>query len=813
MGTGQPELHYETIDSRARPARVAVLVDVGDSDWRQTVLRVIEFLSSIWGGKHSVIVPTDGATIAPHFWTILEKFSPDYVYYYQKTGEDIRISDPSQYAEQLHAEIARCGHDPDELLHERIDQELRKIRTTRFAIKSNLCSQIANRVVPFHFEEHMDAIQCNDYVPYQLTAISNVLPYIDAPREFTHFQIPTEIDAAWHAAHTGVYSDQVAQQLQDLGFKEATVIVVPEMVGDFVRWISGGELNNGRQALYDALDLGPGFAPPGKDSPTPFEISMAQVGYYGRPQAHSTGAQRFAFVIGNSLEDYCLAYNLSRIGYRSVWLPLKWIDGIERNQDSILKTSIAFAVSAVPTESVRNSRFRVCSASLANDDVEKELGRLKQGFGSALKFGTVVSSSASEVALSAANHVTPYCIDSPNNLAIWPFLGQKSVGGIRSPLPSGFRAMNATKHRWVVDVEVLGQAIPSIPDLAGALIDRGQFEGSTGTRLTGHKLAYTCPAVMVFGDNIHANLPRPPIKLFDIFDAVSSLAQSGSLQCQLSDKGIYQRDSLEKLGGIAQAARILRDLTSCSVFRKFLDDSVRGKGTYDEGCALSDKRSYLDLAAVSKIMRGNDEAATLFVDNLVASRVLYRGFILGCGICKHVGWYSLGELSDAFQCTRCGRQQLLRREHWKHPASPQIFYKLDEIVYQFLKSDGDVTALALDYMAQNSSHSFHYTPEIKFHGDSPLAGEIDLCAVWNGMLTIGEAKKQGELALKDRSKIIQKYVGLAELLHARQVVFCTTSPQWRQATYEQILEAFKGKLAVPIFLTASQLLTQTIGQR
>ena len=83
MLTDEPQLHYETIESRARPARIAVLINSSDADWLHTAVRIIEFLSSIWGGKHSIIVPTDGSTIEPTFWAILEKFSPDYVYFYR----------------------------------------------------------------------------------------------------------------------------------------------------------------------------------------------------------------------------------------------------------------------------------------------------------------------------------------------------------------------------------------------------------------------------------------------------------------------------------------------------------------------------------------------------------------------------------------------------------------------------------------------------------------------------------------------------------------------------------------------------------
>jgi len=327
-----------------------------------------------------------------------------------------------------------------------------------------------------------------------------------------------------------------------------------------------------------------------------------------------------------------------------------------------------------------------------------------------------------------------------------------------------------------------------------------------------HALAYACPgSFLIIGDDINANLQNPEIRLFDTFTAVSSIAAANGYACQLSDKGIYQRDSFGKFGGFFNAANLLiKDKSSRAVFGKFLDHAKREQGTYDEGCVLhAEKRTYLDLAATAKLMGGDQNAAVVLLDKLIAAKVMYRGFILGCAVCKHVAWYSLADLTDEFGCTRCGREQTISRQHWREPAAPQIFYKLDEIVYQFLKSDGDVVALGLDYMARNSKHPFNYSPEIEFRkSDSTLMGEIDFCAVYDGLLTIGEAKKKGELASSkgESRKIIDKYARLADMLNARRVLFCTTSPEWKSSTVEAVQRAFHGKLAVPTFLAAEELL-------
>lgn len=226
---------------------------------------------------------------------------------------------------------------------------------------------------------------------------------------------------------------------------------------------------------------------------------------------------------------------------------------------------------------------------------------------------------------------------------------------------------------------------------------------------------------------------------------------------------------------------------------------------FDEGCVLhADKRTYLDLTAVEKLMEGDQAATISLLDKLIVARVIYRGFVLGCNVCKHVEWYSLAELADEFQCRRCGRKQMIGHQHWKHPAAPQVFYKLDEIVYQFLKNDGDVVTLSLDHMLRASKLQFNYCTEVEFRNkNSELIGEIDFCAVWNGLLTIGEAKKNSGLL---SASVAEKYAHMATILYARQVCFCTMSPQWKSSTVERVQGAFQGKLAAPVFLAADELL-------
>ena len=70
---------FQTFVTRLRPHRVAALTDVNDPTWEQCSWEIIEYLTQLWGGYHSLIVPTDGKAIDTVFWKFLSAFDPDII--------------------------------------------------------------------------------------------------------------------------------------------------------------------------------------------------------------------------------------------------------------------------------------------------------------------------------------------------------------------------------------------------------------------------------------------------------------------------------------------------------------------------------------------------------------------------------------------------------------------------------------------------------------------------------------------------------------------------------------------------------------
>ena len=100
-------MEFQTVLSSVRPPRIAVLIDKNNQSWSTSVQPVLEFLTQLWGGEHSLLIPTDGTSIDPIFWNLLEAFDSDYVYRYLETGRDDQLSNPEQFKVAVNVQVAK----------------------------------------------------------------------------------------------------------------------------------------------------------------------------------------------------------------------------------------------------------------------------------------------------------------------------------------------------------------------------------------------------------------------------------------------------------------------------------------------------------------------------------------------------------------------------------------------------------------------------------------------------------------------------------------------------------------------------------
>jgi hypothetical protein len=386
MPPSEEDLHYEVIETRARPPRVAVLIDSADEAWRHTILRILEFLSSIWGGQHSVIIPTDGRIIAEPFWRVLEKFSPDHLWCYQKTGEDIRISNPEEFELMVLTTTAEGQRHLPEFpqLEENIRSELPDaIIVPAFSLDDQLRFDIIDRIIPFHFEKSIHGIT-QGITPYELTKIAEVLPCVNHPTSYISFELPDIVEPVWWVARTGKYAESTLNELNSLGVHEDRIRVHENEVYDFAHWIAGGS-HSLRREIAASLGTCSSFTPPDRTTkPLPFDLTMSQVGLYGRGFSWHEIRSRFALVLGDSVADFCLSYCLPKIDVPACWIPLKWIDHFSGGGSTILRSCVTSAVLASPHETRREGGLMVCTMSAEPDSINVAMEGLNKYCGPGL---------------------------------------------------------------------------------------------------------------------------------------------------------------------------------------------------------------------------------------------------------------------------------------------------------------------------------------------------------------------------------------------------------------------------------------------
>jgi hypothetical protein len=223
-----------------------------------------------------------------------------------------------------------------------------------------------------------------------------------------------------------------------------------------------------------------------------------------------------------------------------------------------------------------------------------------------------------------------------------------------------------------------------------------------------------CPGAFVMGSDPDFNSLRPSIRVPSALDIFRLALGYCGYDCEISDKGRYESETIDKLGGLEAARRVFRDSSRRALLEKFLDQVKPKKDVFDEGVPLKDERRYLNFDAIVKLL-GSAGSATAVIDDYVGKRVFYRGLILKCTNCSDLDWFSIDEITHAFTCRRCGKNQQYTKSNWNHPDEPSWFYKLDEIVYQALLNNSATPILTLGALREKYNESFLFCPELRIN--------------------------------------------------------------------------------------------------
>jgi hypothetical protein len=781
-----------------------VLVDETDKDWQQSCLRIIEFYSRLWGGAYNLIVPTDGNDIDERFWTILEAFDPDHLISYGKSGRDFFLNHPDQYEAQLNAEIASfMAQAPDsdvQWARGEIDRQFKDSRISEFQISEKLQTQLRLRLCPFWFENWTveGPISAGSEPDYPLTDLVKIILSTEHPDRFAVIDVPgEEVPKLWFTAATGSFTLETAKALEELGILEDKYVLSDNLSGLIELTVTGG-IRKPRvvRDVSDALFR--------LDGILPYQLSMLQLGLY-RSSKYAGYAEPLILVAGNTLQDFCLYYCLSRMRDRVVWmlpsLTEKAIAGTS-GQATRAERSFMYELNSGGYSPRSQGGFAATTYSLTEPQLEAVTANLKlpgfRNLQAPIKQTPPIDDllRVPLVAYERDNLQRDIPVQLSNEVSLSPF---------PTPKPKNFSKIHPYEHRYITQLTIAKETPPKHFDLGHRIIPDHRYS-TKDTRIGRDGPAYFCPSVAWFGGDIDTALVRPHLRLPPLHKIVEELAGKDGYQVRPSDKGIYADESIAKWGGLESACNFLRDKMSRALLDRFLDvtGSSPGKGVY----LSDDRRRYLDFEAI-KAQVGN--RATSVIDELIGRQILYRGFIFLCLYCRSSSWFSVSDIGQEFKCKRCGRTQVYTKANWKTPDEPSWFYKLDEIVFQGYRNGMVVPLLALDYLRSKSIDAFSFTTdrEIWKSRSSGPDAEADFFCAPDGALTIGEAKKENRLGKSPSSENaeIKKYVHLVQLFSARQLVFATLSESWSDRTIQHVRHAFNGLPYVRlIFLAAAQLL-------
>ncbi len=764
---------FQTFFTRLRPHRVAVLINVDDDTWQSTCMSIVEYLSQIWGGYHSLIVPTDGKSIDLLFWKLLSAFDPDIIVFYRRTLRDLERISPAVLEQRVATEIQKAKDGLDtEGAESSLRNQILSWPLDGFTISPDLARTLLLRLSPFHYQDHyqITPIGVGQAPARTLTKVSDVVPFVEAPDSMGVLtnNLPPDREAPpplWLHSGSGLATAAFQADMQSAGVTTVPVFMNVLADEEIMKW--------GVQPWVSFRQNAPfSFA----------QISLASVRAVGPARLTVPSV----LVAGDTLKDFCLYYALSRLHNRAAWLP-SWFKPKEPRFASRLVHVVRDLEEMGHQE--HSDTIAVLSTSVPDGEINDLIATIRRY----LPTSSFTPDDGNDPMFLDRMLWQPskwYIRKNLDQITTHQIVDDKLPGYFESPVPSAFSEIIASKHRWLVEIAFAGNQMPRHPVL-GRHLASGPNIGPVRAGIDG--LTYQCPGTYTVGDDIelqmlrlNISVPRPE-KIFSII-----LAASG-YECSLSDKGRYENETIEKFGSLENAASALRHPTLSGLLKEFLNMQRPSQGVFDEGVFLGDKRRYLNFDRILALVNDATVAYTT-IDDWISRKIFYRGVVLKCARCADVAWHSIADITERFTCLRCGTNQQYIHESWRHPDEPSWFYKLDEMVYQTLRHHGDATLLTLDALRRQTPMSFQFCPELTLtpKGASGPIMEIDVCCVMQGSIVIGEAKSIDTLAEPNISaiKAATKYALLAERMGATGLVFSTAAAAWNART-TQALGALK----------------------
>jgi len=722
------EVSLKTIISRVRPCRCAVLINQTAPDWHESVLSVIEWQSTFWGGADTIIIPTDGKNIDAFFWAILEIYKPDYFYRY-------------------------------------IGSEERQKGPFGLKIDPSLDKEIRRRLNPFYFGDKASLHFIKDGEGTKLTIPIRSLQDNDEElviHDYVLSGVPQDIELLVRAKiGSSKALANIDRNKRYVGWPRPKDCKVMEFGFD----VKGDQI---KQLYTNQID----------GSLFPFTLTAKNLSRYYIPklvalQNEFPDAPKVIIIFGDSLADYTAFFSLSRISEGIFWVPIRLFQ--EEYWVMLLQILGMVLLVADYDDMYDTKDIQVISLSKNATEIAEQFDKLYSipMFQSMLRGRQFIVGQRFDIHNLFVFRT--YERGNQQNISLHQFIDNKSASLFEIPKPA-IIDQHALTTQWMVELEVLGEGesfvdsgyiLPENPIFGSHLLfDLAYAKNDPFVRVDRHCFVLKCPqsGIVRVGTTLNDYLVSPRISVLSNYEIFKRLFESIECDIKVSDKGNFMSASIELFGSVEKLAQELHNPAVVRMFDMLMDESKPGdrakKGIRG---VLVGGRVYLCFEDV-KMVFDNEEMASEKIDEYVRNRIFTKGFIFQCERCSAADWYRLEQVGQNFSCRRCNLEQIFSKQHWKDGHQPSIFYKVDEMFYQGYKNNMRVPIMTLASLRAQASKSFIYIPEVVLvnRKNSDQKSEIDILCIQDGKLIIGECKKDNSID----NRQLNRYHHLVNAIHA-----------------------------------------------
>ena len=341
---------------------------------------------------------------------------------------------------------------------------------------------------------------------------------------------------------------------------------------------------------------------------------------------------------------------------------------------------------------------------------------------------------------------------------------------------------------WQVDVRVEGEQPPARQTLGpDALLAEPLVNEDLLIRAGTENLTYHSRSAMftLAGSTLEMTLARPRLRLPAAAEVLRRLAGAAGYEMRPSQTGRLNATLAALWGGFSQAAD---DLGGAAWPLLHGLTPVDGEKDGDRaGRLVLHGIPYVTFGQAAGLLGAPAGQTREILDRLARRRILRRGLVLRCGRCNWLAWYPLDALRQDFRCQRCTHVNMIEQQLWRDPfEEPAWFYDLDHAVREALKLNGRVPILAARILASQHPGAFSLTPDFEMilPGANKPTVEIDLGAIGDGQIILGEAKSGNTLASKDpdEKRDTAKLITACRAPTADVLCLATTQPAWSSRT-------------------------------